>query len=80
MPAWAIDKDIWARAFGLFVKNHGRKPSSDDFKVVVGIYKKLGGRISKSKSESVTEDYETQALKDAYAEYTINELYKEYVE
>lgn len=50
MPAWVVDDVLFKRATGLFIRNYGRKPSSSkDYAIISGIYKKLGGRVRKSK-------------------------------
>ena len=66
MPAWVIDKDIWKKAIGLFIKNHGRKPADKDWAIISGIYKKLGGRKAAPK---VTKENYNEVFNTIYEEY-----------
>lgn len=81
MPKWVIDKSLFKRAVGLFIKNHGRKPkTNNDWGIISGIYKKLGGRVRKSKDskECVAENI-FNYFKETYVKIVLNDLYEEYV-
>lgn len=89
MPAWAIDEDIWKKAYGLFVRQTGHKPSGNaDFAMVSGIYKKLGGRISKKKKESLDESQDRldeifseikTIFKETHDKMVFEKIYEEFV-
>jgi len=85
LPSWAIDDELWKRAYGLFLRQYGKKPNSGaDFGIITGIYKKLGGRVQKKKEESLDElDSIFNKIKDLaekdFQEMIFNDLYKEYV-
>ena len=66
MPAWVIDKDIWKKAIGFFMRQHGRKPADKDWGIIAGIYKKLGGRKAAPK---VTKENYNEVFNTIYEEY-----------
>ena len=63
---WVIDKDIWKKAIGLFIRRHGRKPADKDWAIISGIYKKLGGR---KKTAKVTKENYNELFDKIYEEY-----------
>ena len=66
MPDWVIDKDIWKKSIGLFIKNHGRKPSDKDWGIIGSIYKKMGGR---KRTAKVTKENYNEVFNTIYEEY-----------
>ena len=76
-------ENIYKRAVGLFIKKYGRMPKGDDWGIVVGIFKGIGGVPAKSKNpkESLSEakTYFEEEFKETYDNFILNELYNEFV-
>ncbi len=54
MPKWVEDEKLFSKAVVLFIRNNGHSPKeSKDWAIIAGIYKKLGGRVKKTKKEMI---------------------------
>lgn len=82
-PSWAMQPELFKRAVGLFIRNYGKKPSgAADWGVITGIYRKLGGTVSKKTAEDYDEldaifEMIKEKCKDSYNNYLIDEMYEE---